>query len=167
MPSKTLNLRELEGGLEGYAAYGSRFIGGRQVRSFHPPKRRTLTLPSGRLHRQPAQLGHFRGAVMYEIVYNILFTEPVAAGDDETDQNGVSYRDPRPPQNRLRRRYGYALDRLLQSVRFGFWINLLALAARTCSACANDIKIGLKSLHDDPQFLCISPPGWRKSITPL
>jgi hypothetical protein len=27
------------------------------------------------------ELGHFRGAVVYEIVYDVLFTEPVASSD--------------------------------------------------------------------------------------
>lgn len=53
---EALNLWELEGGLEqGMQHVEAGFIGGEPVRSiFIPPKRRTLTLPSGRrLHGHP------------------------------------------------------------------------------------------------------------------
>ncbi len=53
---KALNLGKLKGGLEeGMQHVEAGFVGGKPVRSiFMPPKRRTLTLPSGRrLHGHP------------------------------------------------------------------------------------------------------------------
>lgn len=77
-------LVKLEGGLEEGMQHGSRFVGGKPVRSiFMPPKRRTLTLPSGRrLHGHPhCSVGSFRRAVMNKIVDDILLAQPVASRD--------------------------------------------------------------------------------------
>ena len=83
---ETLNLRELEGGLEeGMQHMEAGFIGGEpSTFDFHPAEAANVdaAIRAAAPRATPQlKLGHFRGAVMYEIVYNILFTEPVAAGD--------------------------------------------------------------------------------------
>ena len=58
------------------------FVGGKPgAFDFMPPKRRTLTLPSGRrLHGHPhCSSWSFRQAVMNKIVDDILLAQPVAS----------------------------------------------------------------------------------------
>ena len=168
---KALNLGKLKGGLEeGMQHVEAGFIGGKpgtfDLHATEAPDVNAAVRAAAPRASPLFQLGHFRRAVVNEIVDDILLAQPVASGDGVVKMvlkaivilgNGCG------PPFCSDRMAAHRIDFRNQG-DFGIGVGLGGgdSGAKACPAGANYGEIGLKSVHDIPPVLVYFAAGLAK-----